>query len=96
MLGQQIVVAICLFKIFWILDEVRWICDFEKLVKVQLVTSVWFRTSREGCKAMIRLAAQDKGQWFVTKFVHEHNHKLTTNCKFHGELPIMTILRHVC
>ncbi|XP_059651120.1 protein FAR1-RELATED SEQUENCE 5-like [Cornus florida] len=48
--------------------------------------------TREGCKAMIRLAARDGGKWEVTKFVREHNHKLMTNCKFPGELPIVNIL----
>ncbi|GMP69273.1 hypothetical protein CsSME_00028595 [Camellia sinensis var. sinensis] len=48
--------------------------------------------TREGCKAMIRLAARDGGKWVVTKFVREHNHKLMTNCKFPGELPIVNIL----
>ncbi|KAL5781129.1 hypothetical protein ACOSP7_006158 [Xanthoceras sorbifolium] len=48
--------------------------------------------TREGCKAMIRLAARDGGKWIVTKFVREHNHKLMTHCKFPGELPIINIL----
>ncbi|XP_015886995.2 protein FAR1-RELATED SEQUENCE 5 [Ziziphus jujuba] len=48
--------------------------------------------TREGCKAMIRLAARDGGKWVVTKFVHDHNHKLMTSCKFSGELPIVNIL----
>lgn len=48
--------------------------------------------TREGCKAMIRLAARDGGKWAVTKFVREHNHKLLTHCKFPGELPIVNIL----
>ncbi|GMY08073.1 protein FAR1-RELATED SEQUENCE 5-like [Fagus crenata] len=48
--------------------------------------------TREGCKAMIRLAARDGGIWVVTKFEQEHNHKLMTNCKFPGELPIVNIL----
>ncbi|XAR71164.1 hypothetical protein NMG60_11028298 [Bertholletia excelsa] len=48
--------------------------------------------TREGCKAMIRLAAKDGGTWVVTKFVREHNHKLMTNCKFPGDLPIINIL----
>ncbi|XP_044497963.1 protein FAR1-RELATED SEQUENCE 7-like [Mangifera indica] len=48
--------------------------------------------TREGCKAMIRLAARDGGKWIVTKFVREHNHKLMTHCKFPGELPIVNIL----
>lgn len=52
--------------------------------------------TREGCKAMIRLAARDGGKWIVTKFVREHNHKLMTHCKFPGELPIVNILSEVC
>ncbi|KAJ0093719.1 hypothetical protein Patl1_26378 [Pistacia atlantica] len=48
--------------------------------------------TREGCKAMIRLAARDGGKWVVTKFVREHNHKLMTHSKFPGELPIVNIL----
>ncbi|KAL6342552.1 hypothetical protein AAG906_012407 [Vitis piasezkii] len=48
--------------------------------------------TREGCKAMIRLAARDGNKWVVTKFVREHNHKLMTHCKFAGELPIINIL----
>lgn len=52
--------------------------------------------TREGCKAMIRLAARDGGTWIVTKFVREHNHKLMNNCKFPGELPIVNILSEVC
>lgn len=48
--------------------------------------------TREGCKAMIRLAARDGGIWVVTKFVREHNHKLMTHCNFPGELPIVNIL----
>lgn len=48
--------------------------------------------TREGCKAMIRLAARDGGKWVVTKFVQEHNHKLMTHCKFLGELPTINIL----
>jgi hypothetical protein len=52
--------------------------------------------TREGCKAMIRLAARDGGIWIVTKFEREHNHKLMTNCKFPGELPIVNILSEVC
>uniref|UniRef100_A0A5B6ZN12 FAR1 domain-containing protein n=1 Tax=Davidia involucrata TaxID=16924 RepID=A0A5B6ZN12_DAVIN len=48
--------------------------------------------TREGCKAMIRLAARDGDKWLVTKFVREHNHKLMTNSKFPGELPIVNIL----
>lgn len=48
--------------------------------------------TREGCKAMIRLAARERGKWVVTKFVREHNHKLMTQCKYPGELPIVNIL----
>ncbi|XP_057477736.1 protein FAR1-RELATED SEQUENCE 5-like [Actinidia eriantha] len=48
--------------------------------------------TREGCKAMIRLAARDGRTWIVTKFVRVHNHKLMTNSKFPGELPIVNIL----
>ncbi|KAG2726016.1 hypothetical protein I3843_01G090100 [Carya illinoinensis] len=48
--------------------------------------------TREGCKAMIRLAARDGGKWVVTKFVREHNHKLMALCKLSGELPIINIL----
>ncbi|KAJ6908610.1 hypothetical protein NC651_018872 [Populus alba x Populus x berolinensis] len=48
--------------------------------------------TREGCKAMIRLASRDGGKWVVTKFVQEHNHKLMTHCKFLGELPTINIL----
>ncbi|KAK1578477.1 hypothetical protein Q3G72_030540 [Acer saccharum] len=48
--------------------------------------------TREGCKAMIRLAAREEGKWVVTKFVREHNHKLMTHSKFPGELPIVNIL----
>lgn len=51
--------------------------------------------TREGCKAMIRLAARDGGKWVVTKFVREHNHKLMTQCKFPGELPTINILSEV-
>lgn len=47
--------------------------------------------TREGCKAMIRLAVRE-GKWVVTKFEREHNHKLMTHCKFSGELPIVNIL----
>ncbi|PON88664.1 FHY3/FAR1 family [Trema orientale] len=52
--------------------------------------------TREGCKAMIRLAAREGEKWVVTKFVREHSHKLMTNCKFPGELPIVNILSEVC
>lgn len=52
--------------------------------------------TREGCKAMIRLAARDGGKWVVTKFVRDHNHKLMTTCKFSGELPTVNILSEVC
>lgn len=52
--------------------------------------------TREGCKAMIRLAVREGEKWVVTKFVREHNHKLMTNCKFPGELPIINILSEVC
>lgn len=48
--------------------------------------------TREGCKAMIRLAARDGGTWLVTKFEKEHNHKLMSHCKGSGELPIVNIL----
>ncbi|EEF29020.1 conserved hypothetical protein [Ricinus communis] len=48
--------------------------------------------TREGCKAMVRLAARDGGKWIVTKFVREHNHKLMTHCNFSGELPTINIL----
>ncbi|KAB5548438.1 hypothetical protein DKX38_011844 [Salix brachista] len=48
--------------------------------------------TREGCKAMIRMAARDGGKWVVTKFVKDHNHKLMTHCKFLGELPTINIL----
>ncbi|KAJ9189199.1 hypothetical protein P3X46_000523 [Hevea brasiliensis] len=48
--------------------------------------------TREGCKAMIRLAARDGGIWVVTKFLREHNHKLMTHCNFPGELPTINIL----
>ncbi|XP_065865173.1 protein FAR1-RELATED SEQUENCE 1 [Euphorbia lathyris] len=48
--------------------------------------------TREGCKAMIRLAARDGGKWAVTKFVQEHNHKLMSHHKFPGELPTINIL----
>ncbi|XP_059300189.1 protein FAR1-RELATED SEQUENCE 5-like [Lycium ferocissimum] len=48
--------------------------------------------TREGCKAMIRLAARDGGKWVVTKFVAEHNHKLMTSSKFSGQLPTINIL----
>lgn len=51
--------------------------------------------TREGCKAMIRLAARDGGKWVVTKFVREHNHKLMEQCKFPGELPTINILSEV-
>ncbi|KDO38404.1 hypothetical protein CISIN_1g045718mg [Citrus sinensis] len=51
--------------------------------------------TREGCKAMIRLAARGGGKWAVTKFVRGHNHKLLTHCKFAGELPIVNILSEV-
>ncbi|KAI5350954.1 hypothetical protein L3X38_003845 [Prunus dulcis] len=51
--------------------------------------------TREGCKAMIRLAARDEGRWIVTKFIREHNHKLMAHCKFPGELPIINILSEV-
>ncbi|KAK3011753.1 hypothetical protein RJ639_012298 [Escallonia herrerae] len=51
--------------------------------------------TREGCKAMIRLAARDGGKWLVTKFVGEHNHKLMTSCGSSGELPIINILSEV-
>ncbi|MBA0840924.1 hypothetical protein Goarm_003461 [Gossypium armourianum] len=47
--------------------------------------------TREGCKAMIRLAARDGGKWVVTKFVHEHSHKLMDR-KFPGELPTVNML----
>lgn len=55
--------------------------------------------TREGCKAMIRLAARGGGggrKWVVTKFVREHNHKLMSSCKSPGELPIINILSEVC
>ncbi|OVA16175.1 FAR1 DNA binding domain [Macleaya cordata] len=42
-------------------------------------------TTREGCKAMIRVAVKDGGQWIVTKFIGEHNHKLMTRNKAPGE-----------
>ncbi|KAG4180004.1 hypothetical protein ERO13_A10G138100v2 [Gossypium hirsutum] len=48
--------------------------------------------TREGCKAMIRLAARDGGKWVVTKFVREHSHKLMAHCKFPGELPTVNML----
>ncbi|KAI8535699.1 hypothetical protein RHMOL_Rhmol10G0194000 [Rhododendron molle] len=48
--------------------------------------------TREGCKAMIRLAAKDVGSWIVTKFVRDHSHKLMTKCNFAGELPTVNIL----
>ncbi|KAL4379278.1 hypothetical protein GQ457_02G042570 [Hibiscus cannabinus] len=48
--------------------------------------------TREGCKAMIRLAARDGGKWVVTKFVGEHSHKLMAHCKFPGELPTFNML----
>ncbi|OMO52914.1 hypothetical protein CCACVL1_29016 [Corchorus capsularis] len=48
--------------------------------------------TREGCKAMIRLAAREEGKWVVTKFVRDHNHKLMTHCKFPGELPTINML----
>lgn len=51
--------------------------------------------TREGCKAMIRLAARDEGRWIVTKLIREHNHKLMAHCKFPGELPIINILSEV-
>lgn len=51
--------------------------------------------TREGCKAMIRLAAREGEKWVVTKFVREHNHKLMTSCEFAGELPIVNILSEV-
>ncbi|KAL1078156.1 hypothetical protein V6Z11_D10G142600 [Gossypium hirsutum] len=50
--------------------------------------------TREGCKAMIRLAARDGGKWVVTKFVHEHSHKLMDR-KFPGELPTVNMLSEV-
>lgn len=52
--------------------------------------------TREGCKAMMRLAARDGGKWLVTKFVQEHNHNLMANSKYSGELPIVNILNEVC
>ncbi|KAK8619496.1 hypothetical protein V6N13_133454 [Hibiscus sabdariffa] len=48
--------------------------------------------TREGCKAMIRLAARDGGKWVVTKFVCEHSHRLMPRCKFPGELPTVNML----
>ncbi|WCJ41338.1 FAR1-related sequence 5 [Euphorbia peplus] len=48
--------------------------------------------TREGCKAMIRLAAREEGKWEVTKFVQEHNHKLMSHHKFPGELPTINLL----
>ncbi|KAI3951609.1 hypothetical protein MKX01_018725 [Papaver californicum] len=35
--------------------------------------------TRLGCKAIIRLDEKDGGQWVVTKFLQEHNHKLMTH-----------------
>ncbi|CAL5417007.1 unnamed protein product [Camellia sinensis] len=32
--------------------------------------------TREGCNAMLRIAAKDKGKWVVYGFVKEHNHEL--------------------
>lgn len=52
--------------------------------------------TREGCKAMIRLAARDGSKWVVTKFVKDHNHKLMAHCKFPGDLPTVNILSEVC
>ncbi|KAK3034222.1 hypothetical protein RJ639_032802 [Escallonia herrerae] len=51
--------------------------------------------TREGCKAMIRLAARNGDKWLVTKFVGQHNHKLMTSCGSSGELPIINILSEV-
>ncbi|KAL5543140.1 hypothetical protein UlMin_010850 [Ulmus minor] len=50
--------------------------------------------TRDGCKAMIRLAARGGRYWEVTKFVREHNHKLMTSCEFPGagDLPIVNII----
>ncbi|KAF8391821.1 hypothetical protein HHK36_022055 [Tetracentron sinense] len=48
--------------------------------------------TREGCKAMIRVAVRDGGKWIVTKFVREHNHKLMTHSKVPGERSIINIL----
>ncbi|KAF8393881.1 hypothetical protein HHK36_020079 [Tetracentron sinense] len=48
--------------------------------------------TREGCKAMIRVAVRDEGKWIVTKFLQEHNHKLMTHNKVSGELPMIHIL----
>ncbi|XP_042484974.1 protein FAR1-RELATED SEQUENCE 5-like [Macadamia integrifolia] len=46
--------------------------------------------TREGCKAMIRVAVRDGGKWVVTKFVPEHNHNLMTQSKVPGQRPSMS------
>ncbi|KAJ4957454.1 hypothetical protein NE237_024565 [Protea cynaroides] len=46
--------------------------------------------TREGCKAMIRVAVRDGGKWVVTKFVPEHNHNLMTQSKVPGQRPGMS------
>lgn len=35
------------------------------------------RATREGCNAMMRIAAKDGGKWVIYGFVKEHNHELT-------------------
>ncbi|XP_043696936.1 protein FAR1-RELATED SEQUENCE 5-like [Telopea speciosissima] len=46
--------------------------------------------TREGCKAMIRVAARDGSKWVVTKFVPEHNHNLMTQSKEPGQRPSLS------
>ncbi|XP_010268145.1 PREDICTED: protein FAR1-RELATED SEQUENCE 5-like [Nelumbo nucifera] len=48
--------------------------------------------TREGCKAMIRVALRDEGKWVVTKFVGEHNHKLIIQSKVSEDRPAMNTL----
>lgn len=38
------------------------------------------RSTRCGCKAMIRLLRTDDNGWYVTEFRTKHNHTLSKNC----------------
>ncbi|KAL3506738.1 hypothetical protein ACH5RR_032120 [Cinchona calisaya] len=52
-------------------------CSKEGFVKEDIsVTTHHKLEARTGCKAMISFTCDDDGQWKVTRFIKEHNHKM--------------------
>ncbi|KAE8694899.1 Far-red impaired responsive family protein isoform 1 [Hibiscus syriacus] len=48
----------------------------EKYTKKETRVSQSRPATREGCNAMLRIAAKDGGKWVIYDFIKEHNHEL--------------------